>query len=109
MYVSFRDVKPSAVIQDGVLVFEGEFAVPQLSAVSHVQASATLLHLMRPAEALRQAQLAQALAPDDFRTEVEMGTRSPPTVSSAKRDDNTSVPLPSRKRWTDRGRESGSR
>ena len=72
-YVSFRDVKPSAVIQDGVLVFEGEFAVPQLSAVSHVQASATLLHLMRPAEALRQAQLAQALAPDDFRTEVEMG------------------------------------
>lgn len=72
-YVNFRAAKPSALIQDGVLVFDGEFAVPRLSAVSHIQASAALLQAKEFTGALAQAEAAQALTPDEFRTKVVMG------------------------------------
>jgi 4-amino-4-deoxy-L-arabinose transferase-like glycosyltransferase len=72
-YVSFRKAKPSAFIQDGILVFDGDSAVPELSSLSHIQASAALLRAQRYDEALAQARAAEALAPGQFRTEIAVG------------------------------------
>ena len=38
-YEGFRGLKPTAFIQDGVFVFDGQFAVPLASSLSHVQRS----------------------------------------------------------------------
>jgi 4-amino-4-deoxy-L-arabinose transferase-like glycosyltransferase len=71
-YVGFRARNPVALIQDGILVFEGEFALPQASSLSHVQRSATLLNGGRIDEALAQAQTAEALVPGDLRAEIAL-------------------------------------
>ena len=72
-YVQFRTLRPSAMIQDGVLVFEGSFSVAQLAALSHVQKSTALLCAQRTTEALREARIASQLAPGDLRSEVALG------------------------------------
>ena len=36
-YAQFQTLKPSAVIQNGVYVFDGHFAIPMAAAVGHVQ------------------------------------------------------------------------
>jgi len=70
--VGFRARNPVALIQDGILVFEGEFALPQASSLSHVQRSATLLSAGMIDEALSQAQTAEALVPGDLRAEIAL-------------------------------------
>jgi 4-amino-4-deoxy-L-arabinose transferase-like glycosyltransferase len=69
----FRAAKPSAFIQDGIFVFEGEFAIPQASALSHTQAAAVLLKAGKADAALAEAQAAEALTPGEFRAEMAMG------------------------------------
>lgn len=70
---SFRAVKPTAFIQDGIFVFDGEFAVPRAAALSHVQQSGVLLKAGKAAEALQEAEAAEALTPGEFRAELAMG------------------------------------
>ena len=70
---SFRSVKPTAFIADGIFVFDGEFAVPQAAALSHVQQSGVLLKAGKAAEALQEAEAAEALTPGEFRAELAMG------------------------------------
>ncbi|WP_263367317.1 ArnT family glycosyltransferase [Edaphobacter bradus] len=72
-YREFQGLKPSAMIQDGVLVFEGGFHVPLASAMSHVLRSAELLKQQKKDEALAEAQQAVAIAPDALQTQMALG------------------------------------
>jgi 4-amino-4-deoxy-L-arabinose transferase-like glycosyltransferase len=73
LYEAFRGVKPTAYIQDGMFVFQGDFAIPQASALSHTQQVAVLLKAKKVDEALVEAQAAEALTPGELRAEIAMG------------------------------------
>ncbi len=79
----FRSVKPTAFIQDGIFVFDGEFAIPQAAALSHTQEAAALLKAGKVAEALKEAQIAEQLNPGGLREEIGMGD----ALSAAGRKD----------------------
>jgi len=72
-YRAFKDVKPSGMIGYGVLVYDGEFAVPLASAYAHVQRSAALLKEKKVDAALAEAQQGVAIAPDAVQTQVALG------------------------------------
>lgn len=72
-YRGFQKLKPVTSIQDGVLVYEGTFAVPLASAMSHVQQSELLLKQKNMEGALAEAQQAVAIAPDDLEPEIALG------------------------------------
>ena len=72
-YRPFQALEPAAVIQGGVLVYEGDFRVPLASALSHVQRSEILLEQKNLAGALAEAQQAAAAAPDDLQPQEALG------------------------------------
>jgi 4-amino-4-deoxy-L-arabinose transferase-like glycosyltransferase len=82
-YESFRSLKPVAFIQDGIFVYEGEFAIPLAAALSHTQQTAVLLKEGKVAEALKEAQIAVQLNPGGLREEIGMGD----ALSAAGRKD----------------------
>jgi tetratricopeptide (TPR) repeat protein len=65
-------VKPVATIQDGVYVYQGEFAVPLMSALVDVRKTGELLNLGQPAAALAMAQQAVELAPNSAKTQINL-------------------------------------
>jgi 4-amino-4-deoxy-L-arabinose transferase-like glycosyltransferase len=73
LYEGFRSLKPTAFIQDGMFVFEGDFAIPQASALSHTQRSAALLKEKNVPDALAEAEKAESLTPGEYRAEMAMG------------------------------------
>lgn len=72
-YEQFKDVKPVAVIDYGVFVFDGPFKIPLAAALSHVQKAGLFLQQKRNPEALAEAQQAEALAPDSAVVNDTMG------------------------------------
>ncbi|MGN6329638.1 MAG: glycosyltransferase family 39 protein, partial [Rhodanobacter sp.] len=72
-YRSFQALAPAAVIQGGVLVYEGDFHLPLAAALSHVQRSAILLEQKNLAGALAEAQKAAAIAPGDLQPQEALG------------------------------------
>ena len=82
-YESFRALKPVAFIQDGIFVYEGEFAIPLAAALSHTQQTAVLLKEGKVEEALKEAQIAEQLNPGGLREEIAMGD----ALSAAGRKD----------------------
>jgi tetratricopeptide (TPR) repeat protein len=72
-YAQFQQLKPSAVIQNGVYVFEGHFAIPAAAAIGHMQKAADFLAAKRLDDALAEAQAAVSLAPDSVRANVLLG------------------------------------
>lgn len=72
-YEQFRQLKPEAVIDYGVFVYDGSFSVPLASALSHVQKAGLLLTQSKAPEALTEAQQAEALAPDSASVNATMG------------------------------------
>ena len=72
-YRQFERLKPVAIIQDGVLVFDGSFDVPLASALSHSQRSGDLLTAKQPEAALTEAQTAVQIAPDALQTQMALG------------------------------------
>lgn len=72
-YRSFQQLKPVTSIQDGVLVYEGSFAVPLASAMSDVQQSQSLLKEKQFDAALAHAQKAVEVAPDDLMPQIVLG------------------------------------
>ena len=69
-YVQFQRMRPDAIIDDGILVFHGDFDVPLAAAVAHVHAAQMTLFSPKPTEgqlqqALTEAQTAASLAPND--------------------------------------------
>jgi len=63
-YRDFQRLRPDAVIEHGVFVFNGTFRVPFASALGHVDRSNDLLDRKQFEQALAEAQTAVALAPE---------------------------------------------
>jgi 4-amino-4-deoxy-L-arabinose transferase-like glycosyltransferase len=63
-YREFMKLKPTAVIENGVFVYDGTFQVPYAVAFDHAVKSRDLLEQHQPEQALAEAQSAIAAAPD---------------------------------------------
>jgi len=72
-YRDFQKLRPTAVIEQGVFVFDGTFNVPMASALGHAQRAGTLLNNQKLDEALAEAQAAVTLAPDAMQSQMAMG------------------------------------
>ena len=72
-YGQFKLVKPTAVIDDGVFVFDGRFEMPLAAAISKVQKAQNLAQAKQFDAALREAQAAVELAPESIQTQLALG------------------------------------
>jgi 4-amino-4-deoxy-L-arabinose transferase-like glycosyltransferase len=72
-YHQFQQLRPVAVIDAGVFVFEGHFEIPLASALGHAQHAMVLLDGKQLNEALAEAQAAVALAPASVTTQSALG------------------------------------
>ena len=72
-YGHFKLLKPTAVIDHGVFVFDGKFDMPLAAAISKVQKARNLAEAKQLDQALQEAQAAVALAPDSIQTQLAVG------------------------------------
>jgi hypothetical protein len=72
-YGQFKLLKPTAVIDHGVFVFDGKFDMSLAAAISKVQKARNLAQAKQLDQALQEAQAAVALAPDSVQTQLALG------------------------------------
>ena len=72
-YAHFQKLKPTAVVQNGVYVFDGHFAIPMAAAVGHSQKAGDYLEAKQLDSALAEAQTAVELAPASVKAYVMLG------------------------------------
>src|SRR4029079_9822423 len=72
-YGQFKSLKPTAVIDQGVFVFDGKFDMPLAGAISKVQKARSLAEAKQLDQALQEARAAVALAPDSIQTQLALG------------------------------------
>jgi 4-amino-4-deoxy-L-arabinose transferase-like glycosyltransferase len=72
-YREFLKLKPTAVIEDGVFVYDGRFYVPYAAALDRAVISENLLKQQQPDQALSQAEAAIAFAPDSLQALMALG------------------------------------
>lgn len=72
-YGQFRVLKPTAVIDHSVFVFEGKFDLPLAAAYSKVQRAKNFAQEKQLDQALREAQAAVALSPDSVPVQLALG------------------------------------
>ena len=72
-YEQFRHIKPTAVIDYGVDVYDGHFAIPLAAALNHAQKASDLLKAKQLHAALAEAQSAVELAPESVNTQAALG------------------------------------
>jgi len=72
-YEQFKHLRPVAVIDYGVFVFDGHFDLPLASALGHLQNAKNLLKAKQLPEALSEAQQSVALAPDAVEPNAVLG------------------------------------
>jgi 4-amino-4-deoxy-L-arabinose transferase-like glycosyltransferase len=72
-YGQFKLLKPTAVIDRGVFVFDGTFEMPLAAAISKVQKARNLAETKQLDQALQEAQAAVALAPESIQTQLALG------------------------------------
>jgi hypothetical protein len=72
-YREFLKLKPTAVIEDGVFVYDGRFYVPYAAALDRAVISGNLLKQQQPDQALSQAEAAIAFAPDSLQALMALG------------------------------------
>jgi 4-amino-4-deoxy-L-arabinose transferase-like glycosyltransferase len=72
-YSEFMKLKPTAVIEDGVFVYDGTFNVPYAAAMDRAVISGNLLDQHQPERALSEAQAAIALTPDSLQALMALG------------------------------------
>jgi tetratricopeptide (TPR) repeat protein len=72
-YGQFKLLKPTAVIDRGVFVFDGRFDLPLAAALSKVQKARHLAQAKQLDQALQEAQAAVALSPDSVHTQLALG------------------------------------
>jgi tetratricopeptide (TPR) repeat protein len=72
-YGQFKLLKPTAVIDNGVFVFDGSFDMSLAAAISKVQKAQNLAQAKQLEQALQEAQAAVALAPDSITTQLALG------------------------------------
>jgi tetratricopeptide (TPR) repeat protein len=66
-------LKPTAVIEDGVFVYDGTFNVPYAAAMDRAVISGNLLEQHQLDQALSEAQAAISLAPDSLQALMALG------------------------------------
>ncbi len=72
-YNQFQKLQPSAVIQHGIMVFDGHFDIPLASALAHEQRARELLATKQIDQAQEQVQAAIAVHSDCVQTQVLLG------------------------------------
>jgi 4-amino-4-deoxy-L-arabinose transferase-like glycosyltransferase len=72
-YLQFRSLRPTAVIDYGVYVYDGHFAIPLAAALNDAEQANNLLKANQPAQALIVAQKAVALGPNLVNPQVALG------------------------------------
>jgi 4-amino-4-deoxy-L-arabinose transferase-like glycosyltransferase len=72
-YEQFKQLRPTAVIDYGVFVFEGHFEIPLAAALGHNQKAENLMWEGKRSAALVEAQQAVALAPDSVQINATLG------------------------------------
>jgi tetratricopeptide (TPR) repeat protein len=72
-YDQFQRLQPTAVIEDGLFVFDGHFEIPLAAALNHVTRAQLAVQANHLEEALSEAQAAVALAPRSVQAEAELG------------------------------------
>ena len=75
-YGQFQKLKPAAVIDYGVFVYDGHFEIPLAAALRHVQKAGGLLSGKNAPDALSEARQAEALAPDSAAVNDMLGQAS---------------------------------
>ena len=71
-YDAFRNLQPVAILQDGVYVYRGTFAVPLAAAWVDIRSSGDLLRSGQLARAAELAQAAVSLAPESARAQLQL-------------------------------------
>jgi hypothetical protein len=72
-YDQFQRMQPSAVIEDGLFVYDGHFEIPLASALNHVTRAQLAVAGNRLPEGLVEAQAAVDLAPRSVQAQAELG------------------------------------
>ena len=72
-YEQFKSLKPTAVIDYGVFVYDGHFEIPLAASISHSQKAESLLAAHQLPEALAEAQQAVTLAPNAVKPNSLLG------------------------------------
>jgi len=72
-YESFRTLQPAAIIQNGVLVYNGTYSISLASALPYIDRSTSALRAHKIPEALAQALQAEQIAPGDVQPEFALG------------------------------------
>jgi hypothetical protein len=72
-YREFEKLTPTAVIENGVFVYDGTFEVPYAAAFDRAVKSRDLLEQHQPEQALEAAQAAIAIAPDYMQALMALG------------------------------------
>jgi 4-amino-4-deoxy-L-arabinose transferase-like glycosyltransferase len=72
-YGQFKQLEPTAIIDYGVLVFDGQFDVSLASALRHIQRAENHLAAKQVDQALAEAQAAVTLAPNAVQTQLLLG------------------------------------
>ena len=72
-YDQFQRLRPTAVIEHGVFVFDGHFDIPLASALNHVTQAQLQQKAGHLDQALAEAQMAVQLAPNSLQTNAELG------------------------------------
>ena len=71
-YEDFHRVKPVAILQDGVYVYQGRFTIPLAASWYQVRLSRDLAKIGLTTESLQAAETAAALAPQSPRAQVQL-------------------------------------
>jgi tetratricopeptide (TPR) repeat protein len=72
-YAQFQQLRPTAVIEDGVFVFDGHFEIPLAAALNHTTRAQLAVRANNLQDALSEAQAAAALAPHSLQAQAELG------------------------------------
>ena len=72
-YEQFKSLRPTAVIDYGVFVYDGHFEIPLAASISHAQKAQDLLAARKLPAALAEAQQAAVLAPNAVRPYALLG------------------------------------
>jgi hypothetical protein len=72
-YQSLMTTHPTAIIQDGILVFNGRFNLPLAAALPHVDHAWAFANAHNNPAALQEAILAESLAPNAIQPEIVLG------------------------------------
>jgi hypothetical protein len=72
-YEQFQRIKPIAVIEDGIFVYDGTFSIPLASARNHVTQAQLAMRSGQIERALSEAQIAVSLAPESVQTQTQLG------------------------------------